>query len=42
MVAYQIGISYFVVNNLVKKVYEKLQANSMGEAVALAYKNKLV
>ena len=42
MVADKMGISYFTVNNHVKKVYEKLQVNSLGEAVALAHKNKLV
>ena len=36
------GISYFTVNNHVKKVYEKLQVHSLGEAVALAHKNKIV
>ncbi|MFT3908960.1 MAG: response regulator transcription factor [Ferruginibacter sp.] len=42
MVADKMGISYFTVNNHVKKVYEKLQVNSLGEAVALAHKQKLV
>lgn len=42
MVADQMGISYFTVNNHVKKVYEKLQVHSLGEAVALAHKNKIV
>lgn len=42
MIADQIGISYFTVNNHVKKIYEKLQVHSLGEAVALAHKNKLV
>lgn len=42
MVADKMGISYFTVNNHVKKIYEKLQVHSLGEAVALAHKNKLV
>lgn len=42
MIADQMGISYFTVNNHVKKIYEKLQVHSLGEAVALAHKNKLV
>ena len=42
MVADKMGISYFTVNNHVKKVYEKLQVHSLGEAVALAHKNKWV
>ena len=42
MVADQMGISYFTVNNHIKKVYEKLQVHSLGEAVALAHKNKLL
>lgn len=42
MVADSMGISYFTVNNHVKKIYEKLQVHSLGEAVAFAHKNKLV
>jgi DNA-binding NarL/FixJ family response regulator len=42
MIADQMGISYFTVNNHVKKVYEKLQVHSLGEAVALAHREKLL
>lgn len=42
MIADSMGISYFTVNNHVKKIYEKLQVHSMGEAVAKAHKDKLV
>lgn len=42
MIADNMGISYFTVNNHIKKIYEKLHVNSLGEAVALAHKNKLV
>jgi DNA-binding NarL/FixJ family response regulator len=42
MIADCMGISYFTVNNHIKKIYEKLHVHSLGEAVALAHKNKLV
>jgi DNA-binding NarL/FixJ family response regulator len=42
MIANEMGISYFTVNNHVKKIYEKLQVHTLGEAVALAHKEKLV
>ncbi len=42
MIADNMGISYFTVNNHIKKIYEKLQVNSLGEAVALAHKKGLV
>jgi DNA-binding NarL/FixJ family response regulator len=42
MIADELGISYFTVNNHVKKIYEKLQVHSLGEAVALAHKEKLI
>ena len=42
MVADKLGISYFTVNSHVKKIYEKLHVHSVGEAVALAFKNKIV
>lgn len=42
MIADAMDISYFTVNNHVKKIYEKLHVHSLGEAVALAHKNKLV
>lgn len=42
MVADKLGISYFTVNTHIKKIYEKLHVHSLGEAVAVAYKNKLV
>ena len=42
MIADKMGISYFTVNNHVKKVYDKLQVQSAGEAVALAHKKKLL
>ena len=41
MIADQMGISYFTVNNHVKKIYEKLHVHSLGEAVALAHRKKL-
>jgi DNA-binding NarL/FixJ family response regulator len=42
MVADILGVSYFTVNTHVKNIYDKLHVHSLGEAVALAYKNKLV
>jgi DNA-binding NarL/FixJ family response regulator len=42
MIADKMGISYFTVNNHVKKVYEKLQVHSLGEAVALAHTKNLI
>ena len=42
MVADKMGISYFTVNSHIKKIYEKLHVHSLGEAVSLALKNKIV
>ncbi|MEO6456434.1 MAG: response regulator transcription factor [Ginsengibacter sp.] len=42
MVADELGISYFTVNNHVKKIYEKLQVHSLGEAVALVHNKRLI
>jgi DNA-binding NarL/FixJ family response regulator len=42
MVADKLGISYFTVNSHIKKIYEKLHVHSLGEAVALAIKKRIV
>lgn len=42
MAADRMGISYFTVNSHVKKIYEKLHVHSLGEAVSLALKNRIV
>lgn len=42
MVADQMSISYFTVNNHIKKIYDKLHVHSLGEAVALAHKERLI
>lgn len=42
MIADAMAISYFTVNNHIKKIYEKLQVHSVGEALAIAHKKKLV
>ena len=42
MVADKMGISYFTVNTHIKKIYEKLHVHSLGEAVSLALKNRIV
>ena len=42
MVADKLGISYFTVNTHIKNIYEKLHVHSVGEAVSMALKNKIV
>lgn len=42
MVAAKLGITYHTVNTHIKKIYEKLSVNSVGEAVSMAIRNKLV
>lgn len=42
MVAAQLNISFHTVNSHVKKIYEKLQVHSMGEAISLALKKGIV
>ena len=42
MVADKLGISYYTVNSHIKKIYEKLHVHSLGEAVAVALKNRIV
>lgn len=42
MVADRLGISYYTVNAHIKKIYEKLHVHSLGEAVSMALKNKIV
>ena len=42
MVADTLSISYFTVNSHIKKIYEKLHVHSLGEAVSIALKNKIV
>ena len=41
MIGSELGISYGTVNNHIKKIYEKLQVHSLGEAVAYAIHNNL-
>lgn len=40
MIADRMDISYGTVNNHIKKIYEKLQVHSLGEAVSYALKSK--
>lgn len=40
MIAEKLQISYGTVNNHIKKIYEKLQVHSLGEAVSYALKSK--
>jgi DNA-binding NarL/FixJ family response regulator len=42
MVAARLDISYYTVNAHIRKIYQKLSVNSLGEAVSLALKNKIV
>ena len=42
MVAAKLGITYYTVNSHIKNIYEKLHVHSIGEAVSLALKNKIV
>lgn len=42
MVADKLGNSYFTINAHVKKIYEKLHVHSLGEAVSIALKDRIV
>jgi DNA-binding NarL/FixJ family response regulator len=42
MVAEQLNISYHTVNSHVKKIYEKLQVHSVGEAVSKAIQQRII
>lgn len=42
MVAGKLEISYNTVNAHIKKIYEKLSVNSLGEAISMAIKNRIV
>ncbi len=42
MVAANLDITYNTVNSHIKKIYEKLSVNSLGEAISLAIKNRIV
>lgn len=39
MAAAQLGLSFHTVNSHIKKIYEKLHVQSLGEAIAFYYKN---
>jgi len=42
MVASKLEITYNTVNAHIKKIYEKLSVNSLGEAISMAIKNRIV
>jgi DNA-binding NarL/FixJ family response regulator len=42
MISTRLGITYNTVNSHIKKIYEKLHVNSMGEALSLTYRKKLL
>ena len=39
MAATQLGLSFHTINSHIKKIYEKLHVQSLGEAIAYYYKN---
>jgi DNA-binding CsgD family transcriptional regulator len=42
MVSSRLDITYNTVNAHIKKIYEKLSVNSLGEAISIAIKNRIV
>ena len=42
MISARLGISYHTVNTHIRRIYQKLHVNSLGEAVSMALKEKLV
>lgn len=42
MIADKLAVSYFTVNAHIRKIYTKLHVHSIGEAVALAFRNKMI
>ena len=42
MVADKLGIAFNTVNAHIRRIYEKLHVHSLGEAVSVALKNKIV
>jgi DNA-binding NarL/FixJ family response regulator len=42
MISTKMDITYNTVNSHIKKIYEKLHVNSMGEALSLTYRKKLL
>jgi DNA-binding NarL/FixJ family response regulator len=42
MVAAKQGITYFTVNTHIKNIYEKLHVHSLGEALSLTMKNRII
>jgi DNA-binding NarL/FixJ family response regulator len=42
MIAQKLGVTYFTVNAHLKSIYDKLNVHSAAEAIALAYRDKLV
>ncbi|HLF63457.1 MAG TPA: response regulator transcription factor [Saprospiraceae bacterium] len=42
MVASKMGIAFYTVNSHIRRIYEKLHVHSLGEAVSLALKNRIV
>lgn len=42
MVADKMGIAFYTVNSHIRRIYEKLHVHSLGEAVSVALKNRIV
>ena len=42
MVADKLGVSYFTINAHIRKIYERLHVHSLGEALAMAVKHRIV
>lgn len=42
LVADKMGIAFYTVNSHIRRIYEKLHVHSLGEAVSLALRNKIV
>ena len=42
MIAGQMNIAYETVHSHVRRVYQKLQVNSLGEALALAFRKRII
>jgi DNA-binding NarL/FixJ family response regulator len=42
MIAAQLNIAYETVHSHIRRIYQKLQVNSIGEAIAIAFRKKLI
>jgi len=42
MVAASLDIAYETVHSHIRKIYQKLQVNSLGEALSIAFRKKII